>query len=114
MAGRPDAGCEASLLALPARNATLLCVEGELWLTRDGDREDYILGAGSSLHLQPARPGHGAGAEIQPPAPDQRLQAFEAGADALPASPSGARSSRATKTWTKLPSAAGWRLGALA
>lgn len=39
------------LLALPARNATLVCVEGEVWLTRDGDREDYILGAGSSLHL---------------------------------------------------------------
>ncbi len=42
------------LLALPAINATLLCLEGELWLTRDGDIEDYILGAGSSLHLQPA------------------------------------------------------------
>lgn len=39
------------LLALPARNATLVCVAGEVWLTRDGDREDYILGAGSSLHL---------------------------------------------------------------
>lgn len=39
------------LLALPARNATLVCIEGEVWLTRDGDREDYILGAGSSLHL---------------------------------------------------------------
>ena len=41
------------LLALPARDATLVCVEGEVWLTRDGDREDYILGAGSSLHLGP-------------------------------------------------------------
>ncbi|MBI5900415.1 MAG: DUF2917 domain-containing protein [Rhodocyclales bacterium] len=39
------------LLALPARDATLVCVAGEVWLTRDGDREDYILGAGSSLHL---------------------------------------------------------------
>jgi hypothetical protein len=46
----PDAGA-GRLLALPARNATLVCVEGEVWLTRDGDREDYILGAGSSLHL---------------------------------------------------------------
>lgn len=39
------------LLALPARDATLVCVEGEVWLTRDGDREDYILGAGGCLHL---------------------------------------------------------------
>ena len=42
------------LLALPAMDATLLCLEGELWLTRDGDQEDYILGAGSTLHLRAA------------------------------------------------------------
>lgn len=42
------------LLALPAIDATLLCLQGELWLTRDGDIQDYILGAGSSLHLRPA------------------------------------------------------------
>ncbi len=41
------------LLALPARDATLVCIAGEVWLTRDGDREDYILGAGSTLHLGP-------------------------------------------------------------
>ncbi len=40
------------MLALPAIDATLVCLEGELWLTRDGDPEDYILGAGNSLHLR--------------------------------------------------------------
>ncbi len=40
------------LLALPAINATVVCLDGELWLTRDGDAEDYILGAGSSLHVK--------------------------------------------------------------
>ena len=39
------------LLALPAIDATVVCMEGELWLTRDGDPEDYILGAGSSMHV---------------------------------------------------------------
>ncbi len=39
------------MLVLPAIEATLICLEGELWLTRDGDPEDYILGAGSCLHL---------------------------------------------------------------
>jgi hypothetical protein len=34
------------LLALPDANAKLVCLEGELWLTRDGDSEDYILGPG--------------------------------------------------------------------
>lgn len=42
------------LLALPAIDAILVCLEGELWLTRDGDIEDYILGAGHSLHLRRA------------------------------------------------------------
>ena len=37
------------LLALPDENLTLLCLAGELWLTRDGDREDYILGPGRSF-----------------------------------------------------------------
>ena len=36
---------------LPAIDATLVCLEGELWLTRDGDAEDYILSAGACLHL---------------------------------------------------------------
>jgi hypothetical protein len=39
------------MLVLPAIDATLVCLDGELWLTRDGDPEDYILGAGSSLYL---------------------------------------------------------------
>ncbi len=34
------------LLALPPAALTVLCLEGELWLTRDGDYEDHILGAG--------------------------------------------------------------------
>ena len=37
------------LLALPAEDLTLTCLSGELWLTRDGDIEDYILGAGRSF-----------------------------------------------------------------
>jgi hypothetical protein len=37
------------LLRLPDENLTLTCVDGELWLTRDGDREDYILGPGRSF-----------------------------------------------------------------
>lgn len=39
------------MLVLPALDTTLVVLEGELWLTRDGDPEDYILGAGSCLHL---------------------------------------------------------------
>jgi hypothetical protein len=34
------------LLVLPDAATTLVCMEGELWLTRDGDIEDYILGPG--------------------------------------------------------------------
>lgn len=37
------------LLMLPDGNLTLVCLAGELWLTRDGDREDYILGPGRSF-----------------------------------------------------------------
>lgn len=37
------------LLALPDENLTLVCLSGELWLTRDGDREDYILGPDRSF-----------------------------------------------------------------
>ncbi|MBI5107235.1 MAG: DUF2917 domain-containing protein [Rhodocyclales bacterium] len=43
---------QGQLLSLPAIDATLVCLDGELWLTRDGDAEDYILGAGGSLHLR--------------------------------------------------------------
>lgn len=34
------------LLALPDESLTLICLAGELWLTRHGDIEDYILGPG--------------------------------------------------------------------
>jgi hypothetical protein len=37
------------LLVLPDAATTLVCMEGELWLTRDGDIEDYILGPGKSF-----------------------------------------------------------------
>ena len=39
------------LVLLPARELDLLCLDGELWLTRDGDAEDYILGPGQRLTL---------------------------------------------------------------
>ncbi len=48
------------LLALPDGNLTLVCVDGELWLTRDGDREDYILGPGRSFAVR-----HGDEAIVQ-------------------------------------------------
>ncbi|GEM_PF-2325593 len=37
------------MLALPDESLTLVCLSGELWLTRDGDQEDYILGPGRSF-----------------------------------------------------------------
>jgi hypothetical protein len=37
------------LLVMPDGNARLTCVEGVLWLTREGDFEDYILGPGQSF-----------------------------------------------------------------
>ena len=37
------------LLVLPAADTKLVCLEGEVWLTRDGDIEDYILGPGKSF-----------------------------------------------------------------
>ena len=40
------------LLALPDENLTLACLDGELWLTRDGDREDYILDPGRSFVIR--------------------------------------------------------------
>lgn len=40
------------LLALPDENLTLVCLIGQLWLTRDGDREDYILGPGRSFAIR--------------------------------------------------------------
>ena len=40
------------LLALPDADATLVCLEGELWLTREGDGEDHILGPGRSFTIR--------------------------------------------------------------
>lgn len=40
------------MLALPDQNLTLVCLAGELWLTRDGDIEDYILGPGQCLTVR--------------------------------------------------------------
>ncbi len=37
------------MFALPAADMRLVCLEGELWLTRDGDIEDYILGPGQGF-----------------------------------------------------------------
>ena len=40
------------LLALPDEDLDLICLSGKLWLTRDGDVEDYVLGAGQSFALR--------------------------------------------------------------
>jgi hypothetical protein len=40
------------LLTLPDAGATLACLEGELWLTREGDSEDHILGPGGSFRVR--------------------------------------------------------------
>ena len=48
------------MLALPDAPLTLRCLSGELWLTRDGDIEDYILGPGQSFSVQ-----HGDRAAVQ-------------------------------------------------
>lgn len=40
------------LLALPDRRATLHCLTGALWLTRDGDIEDHVLNPGQSLAIR--------------------------------------------------------------
>lgn len=37
------------LLALPDEDLGITCLAGELWLTRHGDIEDYILGPGQSF-----------------------------------------------------------------
>ncbi|MDZ4251543.1 MAG: DUF2917 domain-containing protein [Sulfuritalea sp.] len=42
---------QGQLSLLPARELNLLCLAGELWLTRDGDAEDYILGPGQRLAI---------------------------------------------------------------
>ena len=40
------------MMRLPAADLTVLCLEGELWLTRDGDQEDYLLRPGQSLAVR--------------------------------------------------------------
>ena len=39
------------LQLLPARELVVQCLAGELWITRDGDAEDYILGPGQRLAI---------------------------------------------------------------
>ena len=50
--GLEQALAKDQLLALPDANATLLCLAGELWLTRDGDIEDYFLKSGESFAIR--------------------------------------------------------------
>lgn len=52
------------MLALPDANLTLVCLAGELWLTRDGDSEDYILGPGQTFTV---RRGDGTAAQALRP-----------------------------------------------
>ena len=40
------------LLALPDADASLLCLDGGLWLTREGDIEDYFLSPGQSFAVR--------------------------------------------------------------
>lgn len=54
------------MFSLPAQDLTLLCLSGELWLTRDGDIEDYILGPGQSMSV-----GHADQAAVQALRPSQ-------------------------------------------
>ena len=50
--GLDQALAKDQLLALPDGDATLLCLAGELWLTRDGDIEDYFLKSGQSFAVR--------------------------------------------------------------
>lgn len=40
------------LFSLPDADATLRCLAGQLWLTRDGDIEDYLLNPGQSFAIR--------------------------------------------------------------
>ncbi len=52
--GAPDhALAKNQMLALDGRRLTLQCLAGQLWLTRDGDAEDYILGPGQNFEIRP-------------------------------------------------------------
>ena len=37
------------LQRLPERDLNIRCISGQIWLTRHGDSEDYILGPGQAL-----------------------------------------------------------------
>ncbi|MCF8152214.1 MAG: DUF2917 domain-containing protein [Sulfuritalea sp.] len=41
------------ILALPESKAILECLSGRLWLTREGDGNDYFLDAGESMSVAP-------------------------------------------------------------
>ena len=40
------------MMDIPEEDFTLLCLDGELWLTRHGDFEDYFLGRGESCSVR--------------------------------------------------------------
>ncbi len=47
--GTEEALGKGQLRLLPPRELCLCCLSGQVWLTRDGDTEDYILGPGQLL-----------------------------------------------------------------
>ncbi len=52
--GAPDhALAKNQMLVLDGRRLTVQCTEGQLWLTCDGDIEDYILGPGQGFEVRP-------------------------------------------------------------
>ena len=40
------------LLVMPDADASLICRDGALWITRYGDAEDYILGSGQRMAIR--------------------------------------------------------------
>lgn len=53
------------MLNLPDTDVRVICLEGELWVTRLGDQEDYIVRAGQAFNV---RPGDFATAQALSPA----------------------------------------------
>ena len=39
------------LIIEEVRDATVTCLEGELWITKEGDNRDFVVRAGSSVEL---------------------------------------------------------------
>ena len=70
-----DLGRYATLPLAQARGARVRCLRGTLWITQEGDREDYFVRAGESFTIE--RDGvtlvsapHGRGTVlVMPPAP---------------------------------------------